>query len=100
LIGDLGRLQGRDVAVNGVDFPVLQAGDRGPLALCLHGYTDSAYTWHELLPALAERGYRAVAPFMRSYAPTGLAPDARYDVSALVDDALHCMRRSVGDERP
>jgi pimeloyl-ACP methyl ester carboxylesterase len=99
LIDDLGRLQGGHVAANGVDFRVLQAGDHGPLALCLHGFPDSAYTWHEILPALAERGYRAVAPFMRGYAPTGLAPDARYDVSALADDAIALHEALGGNER-
>ena len=99
MIGDLGRLQGGHVAANGVEFRVLRAGDHGPLALCLHGFPDSAYTWRELLPALAERGYRAVAPFMRGYAPTGLAPDARYDVSALADDAIALHQALGGDER-
>ena len=99
MIGDLGRLQGGHVAANGVEFRVLRAGDQGPLALCLHGFPDSAYTWRELLPALAERGYRAVAPFMRGYAPTGLAPDARYDVSALADDAIALHQALGGDER-
>ena len=99
LIGDLGLLQKGHVAANGVDFRVLQAGDHGPLALCLHGFPDSAYTWHENLPALAERGYRAVAPFMRGYAPTGLVPDARYHVSALTDDAIALHEALGGDER-
>lgn len=99
MIGDLGRLQEGHIAANGVDFRMLQAGEHGPLALCLHGFPDSAYTWHEILPALAERGYRAVAPFMRGYAPTGLAPDARYDVSSLADDAIALHEALGGDER-
>jgi pimeloyl-ACP methyl ester carboxylesterase len=56
LIDELGRFEGGHIAANGVDFRVLQAGDHGPLALCLHGFPDSAYTWREILPALAERG--------------------------------------------
>jgi pimeloyl-ACP methyl ester carboxylesterase len=41
------------------------------LALCLHGFPDSAHTWRHLLPGLAEAGFHAVAPFLRGYAPTG-----------------------------
>ena len=47
--------------------------DDGPLALCLHGFPDTAHTWRHLLPELAAAGYRAVAPFLRGYAPTAAA---------------------------
>ncbi len=59
----------------------------GPLALCLHGFPDTAHTWRHLLPRLAEAGYHAVAPFLRGYAPSGLAPDGRYDTGTLALDA-------------
>lgn len=34
----------------------------GPAALALHGYPTSSYLWRNVLPKLAEAGYRAVAP--------------------------------------
>ena len=37
---------------------------------------------------LVEDGYEVVAPFLRGYAPTALAPDGRYDIFALSDDLL------------
>jgi pimeloyl-ACP methyl ester carboxylesterase len=74
------------VSANGIDFHYLSAGE-GPLALCLHGFPDSAWGWRHLLPVLADAGYRAVAPFMRGYAPTGLAPDDVYQTGALASDA-------------
>jgi pimeloyl-ACP methyl ester carboxylesterase len=74
------------VSANGVEFAVLSAGD-GPLALCLHGFPDSAHTWRHLLPALASAGYRAVAPFQRGYAPTSVPPDGRYQSGVLGVDA-------------
>jgi pimeloyl-ACP methyl ester carboxylesterase len=37
--------------------------------------------------ALADAGFRAVAPFTRGYAPTGLAPDGMYQTGALSADA-------------
>jgi pimeloyl-ACP methyl ester carboxylesterase len=66
---------------------VLEAGD-GPLALCLHGFPDSAHTWRHLLPRLAAAGFHAVAPFMRGYAPTAVPADGCYQIGALVADAV------------
>jgi pimeloyl-ACP methyl ester carboxylesterase len=71
----------------------------GPLALCLHGYPDTAWTWRYLGPFLAERGWRVVAPFMRGYAPTELAPDGRYQVGALARDAIGAHAALGGDSR-
>src|SRR5215207_8118553 len=59
------------VEANGLAFGYLAAGDEdAPLALCLHGFPDTARTWRHLLPRLAEAGYRAVAPWLRGYAPS------------------------------
>ena len=82
---------------NGVEFGFLEAGN-GPLALCLHGFPDSAHTWRHLLPALADAGFHAVAPFMRGYAPTSLAPDGAYDLDVLAADAVALHEALGGDE--
>ena len=74
------------VNANGIDFAYLECGT-GPLALCLHGFPDSPHSWRHLLPALADAGFRAVAPFTRGYAPTSLAPDGVYQTGALSADA-------------
>jgi pimeloyl-ACP methyl ester carboxylesterase len=76
----------RELSANGVEFTVLEAGS-GPLALCLHGFPDSAHTWRHLLPALAEAGFHAVAPFMRGYAPTEIPQDDCFSLGALIADA-------------
>ncbi len=60
----------------------------GPLALCLHGFPDAAPTWRFLLPALAEAGFRPVAPWLRGYAPTAVPADGLYQVGALARDAV------------
>jgi pimeloyl-ACP methyl ester carboxylesterase len=72
--------------------------ETGPLALCLHGYPDTARTWRHLGPQLGARGWHVVAPYLRGYAPSGLAPDGNYQVGALARDALAVHAR-LGDER-
>ena len=90
----------RAVHVNGIDFSCLESGPlEGPLALCLHGFPDSAHTWRHLTPALAEAGYHVVAPWMRGYAPTGLAEDGVYQVGALAADASALHEALGGDGR-
>lgn len=69
-----------------LEFVALAAGE-GPLALCLHGYPDSAWTWRHLLPELAAQGYRAVAPFNRGYAPSQIPTTPRYQAGVLGVDA-------------
>lgn len=79
----------RRVSANGIDFAYLEAGPvEGPLALCLHGFPDHPLTFARLLPALAEAGFHAVAPWMRGYHPTPPAPDGNYELAALASDAV------------
>jgi pimeloyl-ACP methyl ester carboxylesterase len=91
-------LEQGSIAANGLDFGYLAAGS-GPLALCLHGFPDSAMSYRHLLPALADAGFRAVAPWLRGYAPTAVPADSRYQSGALVADAgaLHDALGGDGD---
>lgn len=73
--------------VNGVEFAYLAAGSDGPMALCLHGFPDSAHTWRHLMVRLADAGYRAVAPFLRGFAPTAVPTDGRYQTGMLAMDS-------------
>src|SRR5271168_144693 len=67
--GELIAMTPNFVQANGLRFAVIEEG-RGPLALLLHGFPDTPHTWDLLRPALAARGWRAVSPFMRGYAPS------------------------------
>src|ERR1700733_10612972 len=80
---DLLSVRTRAVRANSMHFGILEAGLTGPLALCLHGFPDSAYTWRYLLPELAAAGFHAVAPFMRGYAPSDVPTDGCYGIGAL-----------------
>jgi pimeloyl-ACP methyl ester carboxylesterase len=76
----------------GLTFDALTAGEPGaPLALLLHGFAESLHCWRAQLEALANAGYRAVAPGQRGYSP-GARPDPResanYHIERLMDDAM------------
>jgi pimeloyl-ACP methyl ester carboxylesterase len=89
-----------DLRAGELDVAALAWGAQdGPLALLLHGYPDTAWTWRHVGPRLAARGMRAVAPFARGYAPTQLAPDGCYEVAALARDTIELRGQLGGDER-
>ncbi|WP_315831579.1 alpha/beta hydrolase [Bradyrhizobium prioriisuperbiae] len=82
-----GHIRRRTVHANGLDFPILEAGN-GPLVLCLHGFPDHARSWISFIDRLAREGYRAVAPALRGYWVGGAAPDGSYRASATGQDVL------------
>ncbi|HEU4410368.1 MAG TPA: alpha/beta hydrolase [Polyangiaceae bacterium] len=68
-------------------FAVRIAGQSGgPLVVCLHGFADDARTFDALLARLTASGMRAVAPWLRGYAPSPLQGPVRGD--ELVADVL------------
>lgn len=92
------------VTANGIEFAYLEQGS-GPLVLLLHGFPDTAHTWSHVMPALANAGYRAVAPFTRGYPPTSageyydsgtLATDARALIHALGEERAHVVGHDWG----
>ena len=90
----------RSVTVNGIELSYLEAGPAdGPLALCLHGFPDSAHTFRFLLPTLASAGFHTVAPFLRGYAPSSVAPDGDYTQASLAADVNGLHAALGGDER-
>jgi pimeloyl-ACP methyl ester carboxylesterase len=81
-----------DVAAPAVRLRALSWGPAdAPIALCLHGFPDTAYGWRKVAPALVDAGWRVVAPFMRGYAPSSLPSDGSYHVGAYMDDALRVL---------
>lgn len=74
------------VRAGDLDVAYFEDGD-GPLVLLLHGFPDTAHTWDDVRPALADAGYHAVSPFMPGYAPTSVDIDDP-DSQALGEDVL------------
>ncbi len=77
-----------EIAANGLTFAYDEAGGGPDIALCLHGFPESRFSWRHQLPMLAEAGWHAVAPDLRGYGdttrPTGRAA---YRLDRLVADA-------------
>ena len=83
--------------INGLRVHLLEAGHEvpgRPLVLLLHGFPELAYSWRQVLPALAAAGFHAVAADQRGYGrTTGWAADYDADFSGfgmlnLARDAL------------
>ncbi|MEU4669509.1 alpha/beta hydrolase [Amycolatopsis sp. NPDC023774] len=83
------------VTANGITFEYLEAG-AGPLALCIHGFPDTPFTYRHLLPALAAAGFHAVAPFVRGFAPTELPPLRHFVHSSVMVADQIALTRALG----
>jgi pimeloyl-ACP methyl ester carboxylesterase len=82
----------REVETNGVRLHVVEKGD-GPLVLLLHGFPEFWYSWRHQLSALAEAGFRAVAPDQRGYDLSEKPPGvAAYSITKLADDVAGLVR--------
>jgi pimeloyl-ACP methyl ester carboxylesterase len=78
---------------NGLDFACDAAGGGDDVALCLHGFPESRFSWRFQLPFLAAQGWRAVAPDLRGYGQSSrptptYAGKAAYHIDHLVDDVV------------
>jgi pimeloyl-ACP methyl ester carboxylesterase len=69
-----------------IALSVHEAG-RGPAVVLCHGFPELAYSWRHQLPALAEAGFRAIAPDQRGYGGSDRPePVEAYDVHHLTGD--------------
>ena len=85
------------VAVNGVQIHYVTGGTGEPLVL-LHGFPQTWYEWHRIMPQLAER-YTVIAPDLRGVGGSSKpGPEAGYDTGTMAED-LHELVRHLGLER-
>jgi pimeloyl-ACP methyl ester carboxylesterase len=82
------EIRHRTIETNGIRLHLAEQGE-GPLVLLCHGFPESWYSWRHQLKALAEAGYRAVAPDMRGYGQTDRPePIEKYTLFHLVGDMV------------
>jgi epoxide hydrolase A/B len=84
----MSQLKHHVVEANGIRIHVAEQG-KGPVVLFCHGFPESWHSWRHQLSALAEAGFRAVAPDMRGYGETE-RPDAidQYTLLHVVGDMV------------
>ncbi len=88
----------RFVETNGLRMAVYEQG-QGPAVIFLHGFPELAYSWRHQLPALAQAGYRAIAPDLRGYGRTTAPPAVTdYRMSELIAD-IHGLLDALELER-
>jgi epoxide hydrolase 4 len=76
----------RSVDVHGLRLHCVEAGT-GPLVVLLHGFPEFWYAWRHQIPALADAGYRVVAPDLPGYNTSDKPPRVRdYRPSVLAQE--------------
>jgi pimeloyl-ACP methyl ester carboxylesterase len=74
------------VDTNGIRMAVFEQGE-GPAVIMVHGFPELAYSWRHQIPALADAGFRAIAPDMRGYGQTDAPKGVEdYAVAELIKD--------------
>ncbi|HYZ90761.1 MAG TPA: alpha/beta hydrolase [Actinomycetota bacterium] len=81
----------RTIKTNGINMHVAEAAPNGSTAgkpvVFVHGFPELWRSWRKQMPAVAEAGYRAVAPDMRGYGQTDAPRNVTdYDVHHLTGD--------------
>lgn len=89
------RAQVRD----GVELAYVRAGAGGFPLLLVHGWPETKRVWWRNIGPLADAGFEVIAPDLRGFGDSGLAPDGFYDLAAHARD-LHALVADVlGHER-
>jgi pimeloyl-ACP methyl ester carboxylesterase len=81
-----------------VELHLAEAGT-GPLVVLLHGFPELWYSWRHQLPALADAGYRAIAPDLRGYGRSSAPREIEaYSFEAVCGDFIGLLD-GLGEDR-
>lgn len=85
-------------AVNGVELSYLREGEGGFPLLLVHGWPETRRIWWRNVAQLAKAGFEVIAPDLRGFGDSGLAPDERNDAAAHARD-MQGLLAELGHER-
>lgn len=88
----------RAVVRDGVELAYVRLGSGFPLLL-VHGWPETKRIWWRNIGALADAGFEVIAPDLRGFGDSGLAPDGFYDLAAHARDLEALVRGVLGHER-
>ena len=82
----------------GAELAYEREGAGGAPLLLLHGWPETRRIWERNVPALAAAGFEVIAPDLRGFGDSGLAPDDRYDAAAHSHDMAALLREELDHE--
>ena len=88
----------RSGLATGVELAYVREGEGGFPLLLVHGWPETRRIWWRNVPALAEAGFEVIAPDLRGFGDSSLAPDDRYDVAAHARD-MRALLDALGHTR-
>ena len=98
-MGDLSGVRHERIRAGSLTFHVATLGEGDRLALCLHGFPESWFSWRLQMPLLARLGYRVWAPDLRGYGESDRPERLEdYAIEALVADVGHLVDASGARE--
>jgi pimeloyl-ACP methyl ester carboxylesterase len=83
---------------NGVSLAYVHEGVGGDPLLLIHGYPETKRIWWRNIGSLADAGFEVIAPDLRGFGDSDLAPDGFYDVSAYSLDLYALVHDVLGHE--
>lgn len=74
--------------INGITMHFVEQGE-GPAVVLCHGFPHLWFSWHRQISALAQAGYRVIAPDMRGMGQTEAPPTPQdYDIPHITGDLV------------
>lgn len=83
----------------GMSIAFVRAGVGGYPLLLVHGWPETKRIWWRNIEPLADSGFEVIAPDLRGFGDSGLAPDGFYDLAAHARDMHALLRDVLGHER-
>ncbi len=88
----------RRAAPRGFELTWVDEG-RGPVLLLLHGWPETKRIWWRNVGPLAKAGFRVIAPDLRGFGDSEVAPDGFCDVPSHSRDLHALVHDHLGEER-
>ena len=80
-----------------MELAFVREGEGGRPLLLIHGWPETRRIWWRNVEPLAEAGFEVIAPDLRGFGDSGLAPDGFYDIAASSRD-MEALVRELGHE--